>query len=264
MIERVLLGFLFFFVLTCSDAVAAQRLDFPVRGKTLALTIYRPASAPRGTVVMGSGDVGWVGLGASIADDLCARGYIVVGVNIRQYLSVFTEGKRHLTVQEIPEDFHALRDLLTREQLLVRPVILSGVSEGAAIAVAASADARNHAWIDGVITMGLPPTAELAWRWTDVSSWITKRDADEPSFSPIDVIAAVSPVPLLMIQSTKDEYVTASDYRKFEAAARDPRKLVLIEASNHRFTDRLQELHAAYLTGLDWIGGLRGTGGSGK
>ena len=84
-------------------------------------------------------------------------------VNIRQYLSSFTSGASHLEVADAPGDFHTLSDALKGKQLLARPVILSGVSEGAAIAVLAAADRKNHDWIDGVITMGLPPTAELAW-----------------------------------------------------------------------------------------------------
>jgi pimeloyl-ACP methyl ester carboxylesterase len=127
------------------------------------------------------------------------------------------------------------------------------MSEGAALAVLAASDPRNHDWIDGVITMGIPPTAELAWRWTDMGAWITKRDADEPSFAPADVIGAVSPVPLYMIQSSKDEYVPKAEYERLNAAARDPKKLVLIDASNHRFTDKRPELRAAYAAGLRWV-----------
>jgi hypothetical protein len=56
-----------------------------------------------------------------------------------------------------------------------------------------------------------------------------------------------------MIQSTKDEYVTEADYRELAAAARPPRKLVLITASNHRFTDRKQDLRRAFLAALAWI-----------
>ncbi len=246
---------LFLFFAGTAHARESQRLDFPLRGRVLTLAVYHPRTpqVPKGTIVMGSGDVGWVGLGASMADQLSEQGYLVVGVNVRQYLSAFTDGKKHLDIREVPQDYHALSELLVHERLLVHPVIVSGVSEGAAIAVLAASDPANHAWIDGVITMGLPPTAEIAWRWTDAASWITKHDADEPSFSPHEFIAAISPLPLLMLQSTKDEYVSESDYRRFESTARDPKKLVLIDASNHRFTDRLKELHAAYLTGLDWI-----------
>ena len=107
--------------------------------------------------------------------------------------------------------------------------------------------------LDGVITMGLPPTAELAWRWTDAGSWLTKRDANEPSFAPKDVIADVSPLPLYMIQSTKDEYVSKAEWERLLADAREPKKQILIDATNHRFTDKRAEVGAAYVSGLGWI-----------
>lgn len=101
--------------------------------------------------------------------------------------------------------------------------------------------------------MGLPRTAELAWRWSDAASWITGKDADEPSFEPTQFVGLVSPVPLWMIQSTKDEYVTEADYRKFESLAKPPSRLVLIDASNHRFTDRRPQLWQQFLAGLAWF-----------
>jgi alpha-beta hydrolase superfamily lysophospholipase len=236
-----------------AQAAASERLDFPLRGKTLDLTVYRPAGAPKGTIVMGSGDVGWVGLGVSMAEFLSARGYIVIGVNVRQYLSVFTDGRKHLEVTDPPADFAEIADLLRRRNLLREPVIVSGVSEGAALAILVGSSPTNHQWIRGVITMGVPPTAELAWRWTDFTSWITKTDVREPSFSPGQFVASVSPLPIVMLQSTKDEFVTEADYTRLASTAREPKKLVLIAASNHRFTDRMRDLEREYLSALDWI-----------
>ena len=86
-----------------------------------------------------------------------------------------------------------------------------------------------------------------------MSTWITKRDASEPSFRPSDVIAGIAPAPLWMIQSTHDEYVKESDYRRLQEAAGEPKKLILIEASDHRFTDRLPDLESQVLAGLAWI-----------
>ena len=60
-----------------------------------------------------------------------------------------------------------------------------------------------------MITMGLPATAEIAWRWSDFTAWITKKDAAEPSFAARDYLGAIAPLPLAMIQSRKDEYVPA-------------------------------------------------------
>ena len=103
--------------------------------------------------------------------------------------------------------------------------------------------------------MGLPATVELAWRWSDFTSWITKRNSGEPAFQAKDFLPAISPRPVYMIQSTRDEYVPERDYRELEAAARSPKKLALIPASNHRFTDKIPELRKEYTAALAWIGG---------
>lgn len=234
-------------------AVDARQVDFPLRGKTLTLQVYFPARIPTATIIMSSGDVGWVGVGVSMAEFLSDRGYLVIGVNIRQYLSAFRTNRGHLTVNDPPADYRAMADFLREQHLIYAPVYVSGMSEGAALAVLVASDARNHEWISGVVTMGIPATAELAWKWSDFTSWITKHDPDEPTFSPYDFVADVAPVPIVMIQSRKDEYVPPDDYQRCHAKARDPKKLVLIDASNHRFTDRKVELQREYLAALAWI-----------
>ena len=234
-------------------AAAADRVNVPLRGRTITLTVYRPAGTPKGTIIMGSGDVGWVGLAVSRSQELSADGYVVVGVNVREYLSAFTAKTAHLAPSDIQRDFGELSRFLRARGLLPPPVILSGVSEGAGIAVVAASAPENHSWVSGVITMGLPQTSEIAWRWSDFTSWITKRDADEPSVEATDYLPGIAPIPLAMIQSTRDEYVRESDYRAMERAARDPKRLTLIEASNHRFTDRIPQLRRAYSDALAWI-----------
>jgi len=234
-------------------AASTERLDVTVRGRTITLTIYKPATAPRGTILMASGDVGWVGLGVSMAEELSTNGYIVVGINARQYLAAFSAGKDSLRPTDVPGDYQILTDRLRDLHLLVRPVVVSGVSEGAAIAVLAASDPKNRAWMDGVLTIGLPATAELAWHWSDLWASAMKRDADEPSFNIVDFLPAVSPLPLFMIQSKKDEYTTPAEYERLRAVAREPKQQVVIDASNHRFTDRRRELGTAAAAGLDWI-----------
>jgi type IV secretory pathway VirJ component len=237
--------------------VNGEHLDFLLRGRHLTLTIYRPAvprAKVKGTIIMGSGDVGWVGLAVSMSGFLSSNGYTVIGLNAREYLAEFTtRGGAHLTTSEVPEDYAKLAEFLRARGLLDSPVIVSGVSEGAGLAVLAASAPANHSWIHGVITMGLPGTAELAWRWTDFTSWITKKDSGEPSFAARDFLAGISPVPLYMIQSTHDEYVTEREYRELEAAARPPKKLALIDAANHRFTDKIAELRSQYVAALAWM-----------
>ncbi len=230
-----------------------EDLDFSVRGKTITLAVYRAPGMPKGTVLMGSGDVGWVGLAVEMSDFLLKQGYNVIGISVRQYLAAFTTGGRTLTTKEAPEDYAQLASFLRERHLLVSPVIVSGVSEGAALAVLAASSPKNHEWINGVLSMGLPPTAELGWRWRDFTSWFTKKDAAEPMFAPKDYLPQVSPVPLCLIHSTKDEYVTEADYRLFERVAQEPKRFVLINASNHRFTDQKDELKRQVTSCLAWI-----------
>jgi dienelactone hydrolase len=248
------------FTASSSFAVGLQRnerLDFPLRGQHLTLTIYRPPvprTKDKGTVIMASGDVGWVGLAVSMAGFLSDNGYVVVGVNAREYLAAFTtRSGGHLLPSDVSADYSTLADFLRKDGLLDSPVIVSGMSEGAGLAVLAASAPANHAWIRGVITMGLPGTVELAWRWSDFTSWITKKDSGEPSFAAKEFLAAVSPLPLCLIQSMRDEYVTERDYRALEASARPPKKLVLIDAANHRFTDKIAELRNQYIAALAWI-----------
>jgi type IV secretory pathway VirJ component len=255
-VMRVVLAALTLSAATCTDTTAlAETVEVSVRGRVVPLELYVPApgGATRGTVIMGSGDVGWVGLAVTASEYLVSRGYVVAGVNVRRYLSSFTSGKEHATVTDIAHDYRTFAGALRSRGLLRPPVVVSGVSEGAALAVAAGGAEENHEWIAGVLTIGLPATAELAWHWSDVASWITKKDANEPSFAPADVIARISPRPLWMVQSTRDEYVPEAEYRRFESLARDPKRLVLIEASNHRFTDKIPELERQLTTGLAWI-----------
>jgi len=237
-----------------AGAASTDRLDVTVRSRTVSLTVYKPEAASRGTIIMGSGDVGWVGLAVSMAEELSAQGYLVVGVNVRQYLAAFTSGKEHLQPADVATDYRLFADLARQKFAAVRPFVVAGVSEGAALAVLAASDPKNHAWIDGAITIGLPVTAELAWHWSDLWATAMKKDADEPSFAVADYLPRVGPVPLCMIQSKHDEYVPPSDYEKFRALAVQPSQLVLIDASNHRFTDRRPELSRAFAEGLEWIG----------
>jgi PAS domain S-box-containing protein len=261
----VLAGFLSvaFHAATAHAALGAD-LDVEVRGQTLTLTIYRPASGfpVKGTVLMGSGDAGWRGLCVNLAEFLSAQGYIVAGINSRLYLSAFAAGTSHLDVEQIPGDYETIAAALRARNLLRRPTIIAGVSEGAALAVAAAAVPGARAWADGVVALGLPATAELAWRWKDALSWITKHDPDEPFFRVETIIARVAPLPLLMLQSTHDEYIPPADYQALERAAQEPKRQVLIDARNHRFTGALPQVEAQLLSGLTWILEVNGRSGS--
>src|SRR5262249_10488499 len=148
------LALLFFASAATLVAAKTNPFDVRVRGKVIPVQVY-PAAAdqePKGTIFMGSGDAGWIGLGVELAEDLSRDGYTVVGINVRRYLQAFRVGKDHLTTTDVPNDYAEVERFLVEQKAIAPPVIMAGVSEGAALAVLAASSQANHAWIRGVIT----------------------------------------------------------------------------------------------------------------
>jgi len=185
-------------------APGARTLSVPLRGKNQPVMIYDPANgAGNGTdVLVVSGDVGWMGLSASIAEHLQTQGFRVIGFNARAYLSSFTAGKAHLREEDVPSDFNALLNAAMLQQ--DERAVVIGVSEGAGLAVLALAQSACPK-CRGLIALGLPERTSMAWRWTDFTMWITKTDPNEPMAYTPHFLSRLK-VPVVMIHSTHDEW----------------------------------------------------------
>ena len=112
--------------------------------------------------------------------------------------------------------------------------------------------------IQGVLGLGLPDQNELGWKWQDFTIWITKKVPNEPSFMVEDIIGQVGPVPLAEIHSTHDEFLPLDKAKAMFARAVEPKRMWVIEAANHRFSDNRDELDRRILEALDWIRSHRG------
>jgi type IV secretory pathway VirJ component len=202
--------------------------------------------------VLTSGDLGWAGLVVYVAELLAGRGYQVVGFNSRAYLASFTGKSSALSLDDVRSDYRALVEYAARTGG-GRPV-LAGISEGAGLSVLAATSPAVQSRIAGVLALGLPAEIALAWRWRDVTVWITKRSAAEPSFRVDDVIGRMAPVPLAEIHATHDEFLAIADARKLVALASEPKRMWAVEAANHRFSNNRSDLERCILEALRWIG----------
>jgi pimeloyl-ACP methyl ester carboxylesterase len=231
-----------------AEAQTLQSLS--LRGHDQTLRLY---GSPQGTpVIVSSGDGGWVHLGPEIATALSQRGYYVVGFDVRAYLAGFTSGAATLRTADEPKDYAVLARFASRTN--GKKPILIGVSEGGALSLLAATDAETKSLIAGVIGVGLPDRAELGWRWQDAMIYLTHKLPKEPTFSTADVAADVAPAPLAAIHSTNDEFVPLADIRRVVNSAREPKRLWIINASNHRFSSSLPEFNARLLEAIEWIG----------
>jgi type IV secretory pathway VirJ component len=229
---------------------SAQTVDtISLRGHAQTLRLYGQRGAH--PVIVSSGDGGWIHLGPHVAELLAAKGFFVVGFDVKAYLESFTTGKSALQPEDEPGDFKQLADYAARGST-ERPILI-GVSEGAGLSVLAATNPATRNTIAGVVGLGLPNLSELAWRWRDSLIYVTHSTPKEPTFSVAAVIDRVSPAPIAAIHSTRDEFVSLSEAQRVIAAAREPKRLWVVTASDHRFSDNLPEFERRLFEAIEWV-----------
>lgn len=220
-----------------------------IRGHAQSLRLYGARGGP--PVIVSSGDGGWIHLGPHIADVLASRGFFVVGFDVKAYLESFTSGKVTLRPEDEPGDFKALADFAARGASQ-KPVLV-GVSEGAGLSVLAATDPQTKRSIAGVLGVGLPDLNELGWRWRDSLIYVTHGVPKEPTFRAAAVVDRVAPTPFAAIHSTRDEFVSVADIRRVFDAAKEPKRLWIVKASDHRFSDNLAEFDRRLAEAIAWV-----------
>lgn len=230
-------------------AHAQSTATLNLRGKNQSLRILGPRSGD--PIIVSSSDGGWVRLAPHVAEVLSAKGFFVVGFDVKAYLESFTSAATTLRVEDEPADYRTLAEFAARETH--RKPMLIGVSEGAGLSVLAATDPQTKAAIAGVIGIGLPDRSELGWRWKDSLIYLTHGVPNEPTFSTSALIEGVAPVPLAVIHSTHDEFFSVADVQNLFERLRDPKKLWVVNAADHRFSDNLAEFDRRLVEAVAWV-----------
>ncbi len=231
-------------------AARAETTDtIAIRGHAQTLHLYGTRGGP--PAIVSSGDGGWMHLGPHVAEVLAANGFFVVGFDVKTYLESFTSGKTTLRPEDEPGDYKVLADYAARGS--THKPILIGVSEGAGLSVLAATDPETRAAVAGVLGLGLPDLNELGWRWKDNLIYLTHSVPNEPTFSTAAIVERMAPAPLAAIHSTHDEFVPVAVVQKVIAAAKEPKKLWIVNASDHRFSGNVAEFDRRLLEAVAWV-----------
>jgi fermentation-respiration switch protein FrsA (DUF1100 family) len=230
-----------------SDHHGSTKLD--LRGRSQTIEVYGEPGGP--VAIVSSGDGGWVHLAPHVARLLASRGWYVIGFDARAYLASFTEGGHTLRDTDVPTDYASIVDFATRAKP-GRPVLI-GVSEGAGLSVLAATGDAVKTRVTGILGIGLPDINELGWRWRDMVIYVTHGIPNEPTFSAAGIVSRIAPLPLAAIHSTSDEFVPVADIERLIDRAAGPKKLWLVKAADHRFSDNETELDARVVEALTWI-----------
>jgi len=234
---------------TARGARAQTKETIVMRGHAQSLRLY--GSRGGAPVIVSSGDGGWIHLGPHVAETLAANGFFVVGFDVKAYLESFTAGNVTLRPEDEPGDYRVLADFAARGTTK-RPILI-GASEGAGLSVLAATDPQTQRAIAGVLGLGLPDLNELGWRWKDSLIYLTHALPNEPTFSAAAIVGRVSPAPVAAIQSTHDEFVSLAEVQGVLDAAKEPKNLWIVNASDHRFSDNLTEFDRRLLEAVAWV-----------
>ncbi len=239
------------------SGAAQTHVTVALDGKVQTLTAY-PVPAATQAVLLSSGDMGWAGFVVDVAEFLSSQKIAVLGLNSKMYLESFTSGSSYVQPSRVPAHFETLAEAASRALGVSQPPVLVGISEGAGLSVMAAVDPARQPAFSGVIVLGLPASTELGWRgWRDWTTWVTKQNPSEPMEASMGYMGRIAPLPFVSIQSTHDEFVPLETAKALFAAAKEPKQLHLIDASNHRFSDKRDEVHARLLDVLRWIASLQ-------
>lgn len=243
-------------IFCCSYASAAEaarpgRNQVEVRGQSLSVYFIPAASGSPSQcrILYAPGDGGWRGFGVTIGEQLAQTGCDVFGLDTRAYLQSFADSG--LKPDDIAADYRALATWLRQNNS--QKVLVAGWSEGAGLALAAAGSAHNRDVFQGVIAIGTTERNILAWRWSDTMAEIRKVLPNEPTFASYDYMSNVSPLPLFMIASSKDEYVDVNMTRKLFDKAGEPKQLAIIQASDHKYSGNTDEFYRTLGKAIGWI-----------
>jgi hypothetical protein len=221
-----------------------------LRGHPQQLRLYGHRGGP--AIVLSSGDGGWIHLSPHVAAVLADRGCFVVGFDVRAYLQSFTTTTQTLSPADAAADYRQLADFAAAGA--PGPPLLAGVSEGAGLSILAATDPATRQAISAVMALGLPDVAELGWRWRDAIIYLTHGVPDEPTFSTASLVGRMTPLPLAEIHATRDEFVPLAEIQRVMAAAGEPKRMWVVEAANHRFSDNPGGLDRSLTEAIAWLG----------
>jgi hypothetical protein len=178
--------------------------------------------AAAGTVIVFNGNAGNRAYRSELAAQLAARGLSVLLFDYRGY----GENPGSPTEEGLALDARAARRYVLSRDAVSRPLVYFGESLGSAVAVRLAVEHHPHAVILRSPFTSFVEMGRLHYPILPVG-WIL-RDR----YPSIDRIARIG-CPLLVIAGSADTIVPVSQSRRLFDAAREPKRLVIVEGADH-------------------------------
>jgi hypothetical protein len=228
----------------------------------LAVHLARPAGLQPGTPLLlyATGDGGWRGKDAESYRHMIRWGYPVAGFSAPSYLAHVGFVSGTTTPARLARDYQRLIEFAKTALRLSADTrtILVGVSRGAGLSVVAASRPDLHAELAGVLAVALTKEEEYVRQYRvrrgKSPSDMPRREVIE--FQTYEHLDRLRDLPLVVIQSTGDDYLPAESARTLFGADTSLRKFYAIESRDHSFTDARDEMFEQMAASLSWMTNL--------
>lgn len=231
------------------------KVALPHRSVTLTCARPVPPRPAAFLVIFASGDGGLHWTSKTVYKHMAERGYYVAAFSSGEALQTTKQSGAGITVAEFTEDIAAL--MREGKRILdlpaTMPVVVTGLSRGASMVVLAGAQPSLQSGLAGGVAIALTRESDYGKA--------TKPAAGEAA-TPVDErgrilvypqIERMGAVPLAIIQSTRDSYVSSAESRRLMGPDTATRRLYEVDARNHSFHGSKDKMLADLDAALEWI-----------
>jgi fermentation-respiration switch protein FrsA (DUF1100 family) len=229
-----------------------QPVEMQAADGTALFAWFLPARGPaRGTVLYLHGNAENISTQFANVAWMPAAGFNVLAMDYRGYGG--SDGRPSLDGVQLDIDA-GMRTLLERPDVDARRIILFGQSLGGALAIYYAAYGEHRDRLRAVIadsafsdyrTVVQEKLAGFFMTWP--FQWLPGFTVDN-RYAPIDAVAAISPVPLLLIHGTQDSVVPPHHSQRLLEQATGPKELWLVPEAGHIQALRTREMRAKLAT----------------
>jgi hypothetical protein len=227
--------------------------------RPLDVHLARPAQLQPGTPLLlyATGDGGWRGKDAETYRRMIRWGYPVAGFSAPGYLKNLGFVSGTTTPGRLARDYQQLIEFSKATLSLpsATRTILVGVSRGAGLAVVAAGRPEMNAELAGVLAVALTKEEEYVRHYT-VRPGLTASDMptrELVEFETYEYLDRLQKLPLVVIQSTSDNYLPAEAARRLFGPDTETRKFYAVTARDHSFSDAREALFERMASALAWM-----------
>ncbi len=235
---------------------SSQPFDGAVVLNEHPLTVHfaNAAAAPvRPLLLYTTGDGGWHRKDLALYRQIVSWGYPTAGFSAPEYLKHLKSHDGTTSPDRLGQDYASIISFAQARLHMPpgAPVILVGVSRGAGLEVIAAGRRGVHRLLGGVLAIALTKEEEYV-------KWFGLRRRAPRSPNPVmveiyDYLPRLGALPVAVVQSTRDQFLPADRALGLFGPDTPTRRFRSVEAANHNFGGRRQEMYDAARTALDWI-----------